>query len=376
MAARHGDLHRTRTFSVGAFDFVVETANNEDREFVEALFQDIPRVSGETRSPSILSLVRADDAGRSWFVASPRSNARETPTLSLALDLLVADVNLCALDSEPDHLHLHAAAAVMEKRAVVIAAPRNTGKTTTVAHLAARGWGVVTDETVRLPADGHDISGFPKPLSIKPGAREHVEHLEPWMIPPVGDGPEEFRFVPIGASGAAVVEGGAPHVVIVLRRALIDGSDCGAVAQRLHPADAVVALMQETLDAERFGRSALRLATLAATSHCFELWVGTPTETVDQIETLFRLDRSEQLEVDLFPASTSFSPGVVSVAVGDRAVVHDTASGRIFALDEGATRVWKALGGWPVDEDIDVGAPVIEPFVAQLRSLGVLAGAG
>ena len=81
------------------------------------------------------------------------------------------------------------------------------------------------------------------------------------------------------------------------------------------------------------------------------------------------------VEVSVLPRSDAFSPGVVSVAVGDRTVVHDTTSGRIFALDAGATRVWTQLGGWSVDPSIDVDGPVIEPFVAQLRALGVLAGA-
>ncbi len=76
------------------------------------------------------------------------------------------------------------------------------------------------------------------------------------------------------------------------------------------------------------------------------------------------------------PPSDAFNPGVVSVAVGDRVVVHDEASGQIFALDEGATSLWKQLGGWTGDVAlIDIDGPVARPFVAQLRALGVLAGA-
>ena len=58
--------------------------------------------------------------------------------------------------------------------------------------------------------------------------------------------------------------------------------------------------------------------------------------------------------------------------IGDRAVVHSEASGQIFALDEGATRVWKQFGGWDAADEIDLGGPAIAPFVAQLRALGVL----
>jgi hypothetical protein len=300
------------------------------------------------------------------------------PPLSLeaALDTIMTIVNLRALDAEPECLHLHAAAATREERAIVIAAPRNTGKTTTVAHVVARGWRYLTDETVRLCASDNDVRGLPKPLSIKLGGTPLVDHLQPWMVPPVHDGRDTSRFVPISASGATVADRGRPHLVVLLQRPPDSSSIAVPAARQLHPADAVVALMQETLDAERFGATALRLATLAAASHCYELTIGTPTATAEHIERLFALDPVEPLDVSVLPPSDAFSSGVVSVALGDRAVVHEVGSGRILALDDGGTRVWKHLGGWDAEGEIDVHGPVIGPFVAQLRALGVLAGTG
>ena len=104
-----------------------------------------------------------------------------------------------------------------------------------------------------LAPDRDDVSGFAKPLSIKPGGRGLVDHLSPWMIPGIEDGREDFRFVPVSASGGAVATGGPVHLVILLRRPEFRDPSEGAVSRRLHPADAAVALMQETLDAERFG---------------------------------------------------------------------------------------------------------------------------
>jgi hypothetical protein len=95
---------------------------------------------------------------------------------------------------------------------------------------------------------------------------------------------------------------------------------------------------------------------------------------VDEIEAVFRLDPPEPVEVEALPHSDAFSAGVVSIAIGDRIVVHDPASGRIFALDSGGARVWRQVGGW-ADDDLDVQGPVLGSFVAQLRALGVLAGA-
>ena len=192
------------------------------------------------------------------------------------------------------------------------------------------------------------------------------------MIPEIEDGREDFRFVPVSASGAAVASGGPVHLVILLRRPDFRDPSEGAVSRRLHPTDAAVALMQETLDAERFGPTAIRLARLAASSHCYELSVGTPSATADRIEEHFSLDPVEPLEVSVRPPSSAIGADVVSVVVGDRTVVHDQQSGRIFALDAAATHIWEHLGGWRPDPSIDISGPVVAPFVEQLRALGVL----
>ena len=374
MVAGREARHVTRRFTTGAFAFRVATGTPDDQELVESLFRDVPSPDRDGQEIAEFSLLRDESARDAWTVRGPHVLDRPATTLDNALGNLLAAVNRCSLDAEPEHLHLHAAMATLDGRGVVIAAERDTGKTTTVAHLVARGWSFVTDETVRLAVGVNEVSGFPKPLSIKPVGGHLVAHLDPWMIPPVGDEHPRFRFVPIGASGATLADGGPVHLVVLLRRPWEDTSN-GAVARRLHPADAVVALMQETLDAQRFGAAAERLAVMAAATHCYELTRGTPDGTADEIEKLFRLDPAQPMDVAVLPRTAAFHPDVVSVAVGDRVVVHDQASGKIFALDSGATQVWKQLGGWSVDPEVDIDGPVVRPLVAQLRALGVLAGA-
>jgi hypothetical protein len=375
MVGRAGGRSVTRPFAAGAFVFTVTTDDDADRETVETLFQDVPRPPPTGAEPAAFTLQREGTRNAAWILGSPRSADRRTPTLEAALSLLLSDVNLCALDAEPEYLHLHAAAAVQGGRAVVIAAARNTGKTTTVAHLVARGWRFVTDETVRLDDEANGIGGFPKPISIKPGGVDLLHHLDSWMIPAADDWAGTFRYVPLGASGAILATGGTAHLVVLLRQPPLPRPITEPRARLLHPADAVVALMQETLDAERFGPASARLAALAASTRCVELVIGSPVDTAAAIEALFALDPVDALDVRVLPASEAFSTGVVSIAIGDRAVVHDTASGRIFALDAGGTRVWGNLGGWTADTGLDLQGPVVKPFLAELRALGVLAGA-
>ena len=372
MAIGH-EMHTTRPFAAGAFRFVVAASDPDDAALVASLFRDLPSPPASDDLPAVFVVMRLDvDGETKWSIAGPRLEGEFAGSRMTALTRLMAAVNISGLDADPDRLHLHAAAAVKDGRVVVVAAERDTGKSTTIAHLVKRGWAFVTDETVSLAPDRDDVTGFAKPLSIKPGGRGLVDHLSPWMIPGIEDGREDFRFVPVSASGAAVATGGPVHLVILLRRPDFRDPSEGAVSRRLHPADAAVALMQETLDAERFGPAAIRLARLAASSHCYELSVGTPSATADQIEELFSLDPVTPFEVSVRPPSPAFGANVVSITVGDHTVVHDQESGRIFALDAAATHVWEHLGGWRPDSSIDLSGPGVGSFVAQLRALGVL----
>ena len=193
------------------------------------------------------------------------------------------------------------------------------------------------------------------------------------MIPGIEDGREDFRFVPVSASGGAVATGGPVHLVILLRRPEFRDPSEGAVSRLLHPADATVALMQETLDAERFGPTAIRLARLAASSHCYELSVGTPAATADRIEELFSLDPVTPLEVSVRPPSPAIGADVVSV-VGRRPHRRPRPAVRPHLRPRcrrdprlGAPR---RVASRPVDRPRPGRA--WRPFVAQLRALGVL----
>lgn len=363
----------TRPFAAGGFTFDVATSDDSALEMIERLLGDLPPPpQGEQAlSRFELSVARSGTADR-WHLAGPRLEEQPETSLVGVMTLLVSAINLCALDSEPASLHLHAAAAVKEGGAVILAAERNTGKTTTVAHLIERGWGFITDETVRLPSGSDGVGGFPKPLSIKPGGETLVGHLAQWMMPALDEEGESVRFVPIGATGARIAESGSPRLAVLLRRRQPGEPGSNAVARKLHPADAVVALMQETLDAERFGTAAVRLAQLVASTPCYEMTMGNPGETADLVEVLFDQPRSEPMAVELQQASEALAEGVVSVAIGDRTAVHHLGTGAIFALDEPASKVWEQVAGL-ADHGIDLAGPVVAEFVQQLKAMKVLA---
>lgn len=351
--------------------FVVEAPDSSVRDLLHEMFLDLREGCAPGTAP--LTSFRVERDGDSWLVGIPRGGSQRASSLAGALALLLAGVNISALDASPGRLHVHAAAVSQEGRAAVLAAARGTGKTTTAATLAHRGWSFITDETVFLAPDDDQIRGSARPLSIKPYGRALLPFLEAHLRPTLAD-EGEFQFVALGATGVEVVPDAAPHVVVLLRRAAAGPLPMAAV-HRLHPADAVVGLMEETLDSGRYGqRSVARLARLAARSLCARVLVGEPESTADAIEELAARSSSPPVPVTQHPSSEAINPQVVSVRIGERAVLHHTGTGRLAALDETGTRVWEHLAGWRDDLAYEPDDGRVAGFVRDLMAREFLAG--
>lgn len=363
---------RTRTFVADRLRFVIESSDRDTVTFMERLFADLLAPSEDTIVDDIVPFQVAPADGGGWRLAGPRIGRQQAPDLRSAVVHLLAAVNVTALDMSADRLHLHAAAAVRNGRAVVMAAKRNTGKTTTVAHLVTRpGWAFITDETVALDVDNGLICGTPRPLSVKPHGRARLDLLVDHMLPePVVAGAHQF--VPLGAAGVEVTSGAPPHLVVLLRRR---GAANGVPScTPLHGADAVVALMEETLDATRFGPNTVQvLAGLAGCARCIDLVVGAPPLTAEFIESQMELDTAPVSAIETHLPTGQIEPSVRSVTIDGRAVVHHTASGVVVALDERATDVWLALHDR--EASVDLRSPGVGPFVRQLKVLDLISDA-
>src|SRR4051812_14430400 len=98
MAKARDARHTTRPFAAGAFAFVVDTTDDEDRLLLEALFGDLPEPDGRTPEPSRYSFVRERDP-QARTVHGPRLDTPPGTTLDAAMKWLLTAVNLCALDA-------------------------------------------------------------------------------------------------------------------------------------------------------------------------------------------------------------------------------------------------------------------------------------
>lgn len=370
-----GQVWTTRPMRAGAFTFLVGTPEVQVKDSVEAMFRDLPTAELVEGEMELFMLVPTEVAGGSrWQLTGPGVGALSGMSLADALAMLVTGVNLSALDAEPQRLHLHAGAAVRDGRAVVMSAPRETGKTTTLARLVLRGWDFISDEAVSISGTDDEVRGFAKPLSIKPPGRSRVPELMAHMVPALDDvEAQEIVHVPLGAVGAMARDRAEPGLVVLLRRS--DQTEPGGPPASLpvHPADAVVHLMGETMDAGRFGpRAVLELARLTARCSCHEVLVGDPEATAELIEELFDVPQPEPLPIRVLEGGAAIATNVVSLLVGDRVVIHEQPEGRILALDAMGSQIWLQLGGWETSPDIDLFGPVVAPFVHQLTELGLV----
>lgn len=367
----------TRPMSAGALTFVVGCSDAQVVASVEAMLQDLPTAElsdGELEAELFVLLADGRPGANVWSLTGPEVGALAGMTLAGALAMLVTGINLAALAAEPDRLHLHAGAAVRDGRAVLMSAPRDTGKTTTLARLVLRGWDFISDEAVSISPGDDDVQGFAKPLSIKAQGRGRVPELSRHTVPPVEDVDEQdVVHVPLGALGATARPAGTPKLVVLLRRADMVGPERRAASLPLHPVDAVVHLMGETMDAGRFGPGAVReLVRLATRCCCHEVLVGEPDETAELIEELFAEAEPEPLPVRELTPGGAVADNVVSLLVGDRVVIHEQPEGRILALDAMGSQIWLQLGGWESSAAIDLAGPVVAPFVQQLAELGLV----
>ncbi len=368
-------LSMSRLFRAGAFRFFVGSTDPTIVDDIERLLLDLPTDDEPDGEMQVFSFIPSPSEPGRWDAHGPVVGVQTGLTRASAITLLITGVNLGALATEPERLHLHAGAAVRSGQAVVMSAARETGKTTTLARLVLRGWEFISDEAISIGRDDPLVTGFAKPLSIKPRGRHLVPELEAHFTPPLSQvTDDEVVHVALGAVGGRPVPAAHPHLLVFLRREAEPADGGRPVTHPVHPVDAVVRLMTETMDAGRYGaRAVVELAHLAARCRCAEVQIGDPEATGDLIEELAAAPASDALPVVEIGVAGRLRPHVVSVLIDDRVVIHEPPEGSILALDPMATQIWLTLAGRNHEEPIDLEGPVVARFVEQLVALGLVA---
>lgn len=135
-------------------------------------------------SPARVSSYRIVGAGGHYGLSQGQHVLVRSGSAARTLATLMWHVNQQAVASAAaDHVVVHAAAAVRDHESLLLPAPMESGKTTLVAGLVARGWGYLTDEAAAIALDSGLVRCYGKPLSLDPGTHSLFPALCPAASP-------------------------------------------------------------------------------------------------------------------------------------------------------------------------------------------------
>ena len=139
----------------------------------------------------------------------PAANSGALPSSVAAM---AGTLNFAAIEAAAGALLLHAGGvAHPDGGSVVFCGPSGSGKSTLTTVMAGRGYAYVTDETVCLDPLTLRISPYRKPVAVKAGSFEVLQHLGPppgsvaaacssehlWLVSPTELGGAELPEAPL-----------------------------------------------------------------------------------------------------------------------------------------------------------------------------------
>ena len=254
------------------FEVAVHSNDSELLALVEELFEPL-MVPGDP-AHALLIGAAGDQVRPTYFVAADEGVIVRSPARTVAFAHLMFELNQRAISHTKSAIKVHAAAAVVAGRAVVLPGPMGAGKSTLVAGLVRRGLPYLTDEVVAIDPDSHTVRPYPRPcsLGVLPPALDSVS----WSPSDAG-----ARY--LGASGfvpalrlGTLAPEGVPVGSVVLPR--YDPSSSTAI-RRLDATDALVGVASHTFALDVPGTLASLAAVLDGVP-CYELVSGDLDEAV------------------------------------------------------------------------------------------------
>jgi hypothetical protein len=180
---------------------------------------------------------------------------------------------------------VHAAAAAIDGRAVLLPARMESGKTTLVAGLVQRGFGYLTDEAAVIDPVTLRVSPFPKPLTIDEGSWSVLPELRPERsadVEPLVS--RQWHVDPRSIRSDALAADS--EVVCIVSPQYVAGATTALRA--MSKADALVLLCESTFYLDRHRRTGFdALGELVRRTPTFQLVIGDLESACHEIITLF-----------------------------------------------------------------------------------------
>lgn len=357
-------MFRTRVFSAGTLSFVVEASAESIVQHVEWTLSDL-----STEDLGVASIFRILDHGDLYYLQI-QEYFELHPTYEEAVGGLITAVNRSSLDADGSRLHVHAGAASLEGRAVMVVAPSGGGKTTMIASLVMNGWTYMSDEVVALTRDDNQIHCWPKPLSVKRRGFELFDAITARRVEPLDNRAIAGTHVPASSLGCSIASGAEPELIVFLTK-----QDNVPTATTVSPASALVRLIEQTMDFERFGDTSLMtLAALCGRCETITLPRDEPKNMLSSVWAYWSSEASAPINpVELVLGTSRDFVDIEAVALGDEVVVRNTRSGRIAMLNNvGAATLNSLVGSGDCDK---VSDPAHPSFRQGLEDAGLLSTA-
>jgi hypothetical protein len=271
----------TPTYRALDLDFAVRTMRDDVADYLELVLEPL-RAEPPGAAPHHFSIVDAGARVRNryavYFDGQP---VVRTPSEPQALEYVLWQLNRAAVAASGRSLLLHAGAVAVDGGAVLFPAPMDSGKSTLVAGLVARGLSYLSDEIAAIDPTTGLVEPYPRPLSIDRGSWDALAKLRPaldarfdgfvdaqWHFPPDHIRP--------GAVGAAV-----PPVLVVGVR-YVDGAP--TTVESITRGAGSILLAENAFNFSTHGRAGLRLiAAVVAGCMCFRLTSGSLDDACDAI---------------------------------------------------------------------------------------------
>ena len=209
-----------------------------------------------------------EDQGHGFHLSWGDEEVGRRETQDAILLLLHWHINQQTIDaSTARRTTFHAAAARSPRgHGILLAAPMESGKTTTVTGLLRAGWDYLTDEAAGVDPDG-TVWAYPKPLTLDHGSWPLFPELEPAGV----ESGAGSWLVPATAAGSRVVAT-APLRLVVFP-AYAEGGE--TLLERLGQSEAALQLAHSTFKFDEHGERDLRcVAAIARRVPAYRLAIG------------------------------------------------------------------------------------------------------
>jgi hypothetical protein len=279
----------TSRFVVLGHDFAVETTDPNLGHYLDSVLKTFAREGRPRTGYTFVDLgPDADDRYELLFEGESQFRASEA---GRPLAYLFWHINSRAIGESNKYLLLHASAAELAGRTVVLPAPSGSGKSTLVAGLIREGCRYITDEAVAIDPSSGLIEPFPKPLSLESGSW----HLLPEFEPVLGSDLEAYA-----TPGWLVdVRSIRPNALAPPSRpAFVVSPAYGAGAETrltpLRPAETVMTLIKNAFNLASHGQAGLDLlARIARRAPGYSLQVGDLDSACELIIDLMKDEKPE-----------------------------------------------------------------------------------